>query len=56
MVMVPALVAAAEAPVPVKVRLPAMKSSSPMFSVEATKPAALTTPVEVMAIPLGLIR
>lgn len=56
MVMSPALLTVAVAPLPAEPRLPAMKSSSPMSSVEATKPAAFTMPVRVMAMRLGLTR
>ena len=56
MVMVPSLRTAAEAPLPVKLRLPAMKSWSVVFSVEATKAPVLTVPDLVMAMPFGLTR
>nr|WP_316170072.1 MULTISPECIES: hypothetical protein [unclassified Bradyrhizobium] len=53
----PALLTAAEAPLPVKIRRPALKSALPMSSVEATKPPpTCTDPVGVIAMPLGLTR
>ena len=53
----PSLTTDAEAPPrPENVRLPATKSSSPIPSVEATNPAALTVPVFVIAMPFGLTR
>jgi len=52
-----ALLTAADAPLPVKVRLPLWKSASEIPSVEVTKPPpVLTTPVLVIAIPFGLTR
>ena len=55
--ILPALLTAAELPLPVNVRLPAMKSLSPIASVEATKPPPTSTdPLEVIAMPFGLTR
>ena len=55
--MLPWLTTAAEVPVPVKLRRPAAKSSSLMPSVDATKPPpALTVPLGVIMMPLGLTR
>ncbi|GJE69010.1 hypothetical protein CHKEEEPN_0533 [Methylorubrum podarium] len=56
MVMLPWFVAFAEAPEPRNWRRPARKSSSVVSSVEATKPAAFTRPVRVIAMPFGLTR
>ncbi len=55
-VMMPALVTGADAPLPVKVRFPAMKSLSEIPSVDATKLPVLTTPLWVIAMPFGLTR
>src|SRR5450755_1282105 len=53
----PALLTAAEAPLPEKFRLPALKSALPISRVEATKPPpTCTEPVGVIAMPLGLTR
>ena len=53
----PALETPADAPFPVKLRLPLLKSRSAMPSVEATKPPPTwTAPVGVIAIPFGLTR
>ena len=56
-VIEPAFVTLAEAPRPVKWRLPELKSLLEMPSVEATKPPpTLTAPDGVKAMPLGLTR
>src|SRR5262245_61426851 len=52
--MRPALVTAAEPPLPVNLYLPARKSSFLMSSVDAANEPTLTTPVLVMAMPFGL--
>jgi len=55
--IVPALLTAAEAPLPVQVRRPALKSALAMSRVEATKPPPTwTVPLGVIAMPLGLTR
>jgi hypothetical protein len=55
--IVPWFDTAAEAPLPRKFRLPALKLLSAMPSVEATKPPpTFTLPDGVMAMPLGLTR
>ena len=53
----PAFETPADAPLPMKLSLPLLKSLSAIPSVEATKPPPVwTAPVGVIAIPLGLTR
>ena len=55
--IVPALLTAAEAPLPEKLRAPLIKSEFEMSKVEPTKPApTFTAPLAVIAMPLGLMR
>ena len=54
--MRPALLTAAEPPLPVNLYFPARKSSFLMSSVEAANEPTLTAPVLVMAMPFGLTR